>query len=173
MKAIVHDEYGAPDEVLELREIERPTAGEGEVLVRVAAAPIAGDDWHLVQGLPYVARLVTGLRAPKTPVPGRDLAGTVEAVGAGVTRLRPGDEVFGWCEGAFAEYAAVPEENLANKPAGVSFEAGMTQFGGHAIYLNPNDIQLGARETVADAARNLERWVDAIAARTFKHETVI
>jgi NADPH:quinone reductase-like Zn-dependent oxidoreductase len=122
VKAIVQDEYGAPEEVLALREIDKPAVADDEVLVRVRAAAVAGDDWHLMRGQPYVARMEMGLRRPKSRVPGRDLAGTVEAVGAEVEEFEPGEEVFGWCEGAFAEYASVPEKALAPKPANLTPE---------------------------------------------------
>jgi NADPH:quinone reductase-like Zn-dependent oxidoreductase len=122
MKAIVQDEYGAPEDVFKLQETDKPTVGDGEVLVRVHAAPVSGDDWHLRRGLPYVARFVTGLRKPRNRVPGLELAGTVEAVGKDVTTLQPGDEVFGWCDGSFAEYASVPEGQLVLKPANLTLE---------------------------------------------------
>jgi NADPH:quinone reductase-like Zn-dependent oxidoreductase len=122
MRAIVQQRYGAPEEVLALREIDRPTIKDDEVLVQVLAAPVAGDDWHLMRGWPYVARVATGLLRPKNSTPGRELAGRVEAVGRRVTQLRPGDEVFGWCDGGLAEYAAVPERSLAPKPANLTFE---------------------------------------------------
>jgi NADPH:quinone reductase-like Zn-dependent oxidoreductase len=124
MKAIVQDKYGSP-EVLELRDIDKPEIGDDEVLVRIRAAGANPADWAIMSGLPYIARPVYGLRKPKNAVRGTDVAGTVEAVGTGVTRLQPGDEVFGWCSGlggAFAEYASVSEEALALKPANLSFE---------------------------------------------------
>ena len=124
MKAIVQDKYGSP-EVLELRDIDKPEIGDDEVLVRIRAAGVNPADWAIMSGLPYIARPVYGLRKPKNAVRGTDVAGTVEAVGTGVTRLQPGDEVFGWCSGlggAFAEYASVSEEALALKPANLSFE---------------------------------------------------
>lgn len=131
MKAIVQSVYGPPDEVLALREIDRPSVGDGDVLVRVHAASLHPDVWHAVQGVPYVLRIMgSGLRKPKNPVPGIDVAGHVEAVGTKVTRFRPGDEVFGeivagnqWRNGgAYAEFAAAPEGTLAFKPAGLTFE---------------------------------------------------
>ena len=122
MKAIVQDTYGSPD-VLELKDIDRPEPGEGEVLVRVAAAGVDPGVWHLLSGLPYALRLMGfGLRAPKVRVRGRDVAGTVEAVGASVTRFRPGDAVFGISEGSFAEYTCAPEDRFVAKPDGLSFE---------------------------------------------------
>jgi NADPH:quinone reductase-like Zn-dependent oxidoreductase len=121
MQAIVQDRYGSA-EVLRAQDIERPEIGDAEILVRVHAASIHLGDWVLMTGVPYVMRMATGLRKPKNRVPGTDVAGTVEAVGAGVTRFRPGDEVFGWCAGAFAEYAAASEDQFATKPASRSFE---------------------------------------------------
>src|SRR5918993_515759 len=124
MKAVAQDKYGSP-EVLELRDIDKPEIGEDEVLVRVHAAGVNPADWAIMGGLPYIARPVYGLRKPKNAVRGTDVAGAGGAVGAVVTRLRPGDEVFGWCGGlggAFAEYAAASEEALAPKPAGLTFE---------------------------------------------------
>src|SRR5207237_382776 len=104
MKAIVQDRYGSPD-VLELREIDRPVNGDDQVRVRVHMAGVDQGVEHEVAGLPYLFRIAgIGVRAPKNPIPGHDVAGTVEAVGEKVTGLRPGDEVFGTCRGAFAEY---------------------------------------------------------------------
>lgn len=116
------DRYGAPEETFQLREIDRPTVGDAEVLVKVHAAPVSGTDWHLYRGLPYVARFVTGLRKPKSRVPGFDLAGTVEAVGKDVVTFQPGDEVFGWCGGSFAGYASGPENQFVRKPANLTLE---------------------------------------------------
>jgi NADPH:quinone reductase-like Zn-dependent oxidoreductase len=130
MRAVFQGAYGSAD-VLQMREIATPVAAAGEVLVRVRAASVHPDVWHVLTGLPYVLRLLgAGLRKPKNPVPGTDLAGVVVAVGAGVTRLRAGDEVFGetiqgmqWVNGgAYAEYATAPEAGLVTKPAHVSFE---------------------------------------------------
>ena len=130
MKAIVQDRYGSTD-VLELQEIERPTAKDDEVLVRVRATSVHPDVWHAMKGVPYVLRIMgSGLRRPKNPVPGTDLAGVVEAVGSNVTRFHTGDEVFGASVGAnlwgnggtYAEYAAVPAARLQLKPANLTFE---------------------------------------------------
>jgi NADPH:quinone reductase-like Zn-dependent oxidoreductase len=121
LKAIVQDRYG-PAGVLEARDIDRPEIGDGEVLVRVHAASVHVGDWILMTGSPFVMRFATGLRRPKNRVPGTDIAGTVEAVGEAVQGLRPGDEVFGWCAGAFAEYASAPEEQLVKKPARLTFQ---------------------------------------------------
>jgi NADPH:quinone reductase-like Zn-dependent oxidoreductase len=121
MQAIIHSRYGSPD-ALELKDIDTPVVTDDAVLVRVHAAAVGKGDWLTVQGLPYVARLRYGVPNPKHPVPGFDVAGRVEAVGPNVTQLRPGDAVFGWCEGSFAEYASVPEGQLARKPANLTFE---------------------------------------------------
>lgn len=126
MKAIARDTYG-PADGLELRNIERPEIGGGEVLVRVHAAGVDRGVWHVMTGLPYPIRLAGyGFRAPKSPVPGADVAGVVEAVGSDVTRFAPGDEVFGIGTGAFAEYARAPADKLAPKPANLSFEQAAT-----------------------------------------------
>jgi NADPH:quinone reductase-like Zn-dependent oxidoreductase len=121
MKAIVYRRFGSP-EVLELREVDQPQVGKGEVLVRVRAASVNPADWYLMAGFPYVARAQMGLRKPKTGRLGVDLAGVVAAVGGGVTRFQPGDEVFGVGAGTLAECVAVPEDGLVRKPANLSFE---------------------------------------------------
>jgi NADPH:quinone reductase-like Zn-dependent oxidoreductase len=121
MKAIIQDRYGDLD-VLAFKDIAQPVPTDNEVLVRVHAAAVGKGDWLTVQGLPYVARMRYGLPNPKHPVPGFDVAGRIEAVGPNVTQLQPGDAVFGWCDGAFAEYVAVPEGQLAQKPVKLTFE---------------------------------------------------
>jgi NADPH:quinone reductase-like Zn-dependent oxidoreductase len=121
MKAIVYHNYGSPD-VLKCEEIEKPTAGDNEVLIKVRAASVNPLDWHLMRGTPYIGRIMTGLRKPKITRPGVDVAGQVEAVGRNVTQFKPGDEVFGSCRGAFAEYACTSESALVMKPDDVTFE---------------------------------------------------
>jgi NADPH:quinone reductase-like Zn-dependent oxidoreductase len=121
MKAIVHDSYGSPD-VLGLEEIDKPVIGDDQVLVRVKAASVNPLDWHFMRGTPYLVRIQAGLSKPKRKTRGADLAGQVEAVGKSVTRLQPGDEVFGEASGAFAEYVAASEKVLAPKPPNISFE---------------------------------------------------
>jgi len=121
MKAIVQDHYGT-QAALKLGDIDKPAVGDGEVLVRVQAASVHVGDWVLMAGVPRLMRMATGLRKPKHRVPGTDIAGVVEAVGKDVTRLHPGDEVFGWCTGAFAEYASAPESQFLPKPANLTFE---------------------------------------------------
>jgi NADPH:quinone reductase-like Zn-dependent oxidoreductase len=122
MKAIVRYRYGSPD-VLELGDIEKPDVADEEVLVRVHAAGVDRGVWHIMTGLAYPIRLAGfGLRAPKNPVIGMDLAGVVEAVGKDVSRFRPGDEVFGIGKGAYAEYAPALGAKLAPKPENLTFE---------------------------------------------------
>src|SRR5438874_2589391 len=125
MRAIVQHRYGdAPEDVLRSDEAARPTIGPDEVLVQVHAASVDRGTWHVMAGLPYPIRLAGfGLRRPKGLNPGRSVAGIVEAVGAGVAGFKPGDEVFGVCEGgSFAEYALAHAAKLAAKPANLSFE---------------------------------------------------
>ncbi|MGB3715678.1 MAG: NAD(P)-dependent alcohol dehydrogenase [Candidatus Promineifilaceae bacterium] len=125
MKAIVFTEYGSPD-VLQLKEVEKPTPKEDEVLVTVHAASVNARDWHLMRADPFLVRLMTGLLKPKNKMFGSDVAGRVEAVGRNVKQFQPGDEVFGdigqYGNGAFAEYASVPEDALALKPTSMTFE---------------------------------------------------
>jgi NADPH:quinone reductase-like Zn-dependent oxidoreductase len=125
MKAIVYEKYGPPD-VLELKEVEKPAPKDDEVLIRVHAASVTFGDLAAVKGEPFMVRLSLGLREPKFKIPGKDLAGRVEAVGAKVKEFKPGDEVFGdisecgW--GAYAEYVAVPESAIVLKPTNISFQ---------------------------------------------------
>jgi NADPH:quinone reductase-like Zn-dependent oxidoreductase len=123
MKAIVQERFGPPD-VLQLADIDVPRIGAGEVLVRVRAAALNPYDWHMMRGDPYMARLMgpVGLTRPKSRVAGIDAAGQVEAVGADVRGLRPGDEVLGFCPGSFAEYARTTVDLLVPKPVNLTFE---------------------------------------------------
>jgi len=121
MKAIVYTKYGSPD-VLQLKDVEKPTPKDNEVLIKIHAASANPLDWHRMRGAPFLVRLDEGLRKPRNPRLGADIAGRVEAVGNNVTQFQPGDEVFGVCAGGFAEYASVPESKLALKPANSSFE---------------------------------------------------
>jgi NADPH:quinone reductase-like Zn-dependent oxidoreductase len=125
MKAIVQDEYGSAD-VLRFEDVETPVAGKGEVLLRVGAASAFIGDWHIMTGTPYAIRLVSGLRAPKQRVRGQDVAGTVEALGEGVTGFRVGDQVFGVGVGTFAEFATARADRLAPMPTNLSFEEAAT-----------------------------------------------
>jgi NADPH:quinone reductase-like Zn-dependent oxidoreductase len=120
MKAIVQDRYGSAD-VLELRDLEDPVVGEKEVLVRVHAAGCGPDVWHFMTGRPYFARLMIGLRKPKVAARGWDVAGTVETVGAAVSDFQPGDEVMGFAQGSFAEFALGDPSKLVPKPVELSF----------------------------------------------------
>ena len=121
MQAMVQDTYGRA-EVIQLRDIDKPEIGDREVLVRIRAAGVNPADWAIMSGLPYIARPVYGLRKPKVSVRGTDVAGTVEAVGTGVTRFQVGDEVYGSSDGSYAEYTAAAEDKLALKPANLTFE---------------------------------------------------
>jgi len=120
MKAIVQDRYGSAD-VLELRDIDKPNLDDDDVLVRVHSAGLDRGVWHMVTGLPLMIRIMGfGFRGPKSRVPGNDVAGRVEAVGKNVTRFQAGDDVFGGCNGSFAEYTCAKEDNLAPKPANLT-----------------------------------------------------
>lgn len=124
MKAAVYYDYGSPD-VLQVREIEKPTPADDEVLIKVRAAAANPADWRLMRGIPSILRILFRVPKPSHTRPGRpgiDVAGQVEAVGKNVTRFKPGDQVFGACRGAFAEYACAPESKLAMKPPNVTFE---------------------------------------------------
>ena len=131
MKAIVQDGYGPPQRVLKLGEVDRPPVGDDDVLIRVRATSVNTPDWITVTGVPYILRLGLGLRKPRTPVRGTDVAGVVEAVGKNVTDLESGDEVFGSSgentfttrpPGTFAEFTVAPESRLIKKPTGLTFE---------------------------------------------------
>ena len=124
MRAIVQQKYGAPGDVLRLTEVAMPAVGAQDVLVSVRASSANPWDWHFIRGEPVLLRTagLGGVRTPKFPVPGGDLAGTVERAGSGVTAFKPGDEVYGFAHGAFAEYIAVPEGSLAPKPGNLTFE---------------------------------------------------
>src|ERR1700736_4384350 len=169
MKAIVQDTYGSPD-ILELRDIDKPVIGDNDVLIRVRAAGVNPADWAIVGGLPYIARPVYGMGKPKNRVRGTDVAGEVEAVGASVTRFRPGDEVFGWCGhlgGAFAEYASVSEDALVTKPTTLSFEqAAAVPMAGTVALLalrNHGKVQAGQKVLVNGASGGIGTFAVQIA----------
>jgi NADPH:quinone reductase-like Zn-dependent oxidoreductase len=124
MKAIVQHEYGAPQDVLQLTEVEMPAVGAEDVLVAVRASSANPWDWHFIRGEPVLLRpaALGGVRKPRFPVPGGDLAGTVAQAGSGVTAFKPGDEVYGFGHGAFADYIAVHQTSLAPKPGNLTFE---------------------------------------------------
>jgi len=121
MKAIVYQNYGSPD-VLRLEDTEKPAPKDNELLIKVRAASLNPLDWHFMRGVPYVVRIIAGLRKPKFIGLGADVAGQIEAVGKTVTQFKPGDDVFGGCRGAFAEYACASESDLVIKPDNVTFE---------------------------------------------------
>ncbi|MDC2952053.1 NAD(P)-dependent alcohol dehydrogenase [Streptomyces heilongjiangensis] len=123
MAAVVQERYGTePEAVLRMARLARPALGPGQVRVRVRASSVDRGTWHLMAGLPYAVRPVSGLRAPKLPNPGRNLAGVVEAVAPDVTGFAPGDEVYGTAAAAFAEHAVARHDRIATKPAGLTFE---------------------------------------------------
>jgi NADPH:quinone reductase-like Zn-dependent oxidoreductase len=122
MKAIVQDEYGPAKDVLALQDIDQPVVKDDEVLVDIQASSIHIGDYYVLRGVPKIMRPVFGLRRPKHRVPGTDIAGIVEAVGAQVTQFKAGDEVYGWCHGGFAEYVSTSESQLSPKPASLTFE---------------------------------------------------
>ena len=166
MKAITQDKYGSAD-VLRLRDIERPTPSEREVLVRVQAAGIARGVLHVMTGEPYLMRLVGfGLLKPKNPVPGQDVAGTVTATGDGVTRFDVGDEVFGIAKGSFAEYAVAREDKLSHKPENLSFEqaaavpiSGLTALGA----LDAARVTVGSNVLIVGASGGVGTYAVQIA----------
>jgi NADPH:quinone reductase-like Zn-dependent oxidoreductase len=156
MRAIVQDRYGDLD-VLELRDIDRPVPKANEVLVRVHAAGLDRGVWHVMTGLPYMIRFIGfGVRRPKVRVRGMDLAGRVEAVGEQVTRFRPGDAVFGWADGSYAEYATVPEDHLAPMPASIGFEQAaavpISGFAALQAVRDEGEVQPGQKVLVIGAA---------------------
>ena len=171
MKAVVQTGYGSAD-VLRLDEIEKPSIGEKNVLIKVHAASVNALDWHITRGKPYFLRLFAGLRAPRDRVRGVDVAGTVEAVGKDVTRIKPGDDVFGGSDGSFAEYAVTTEERLAPKPPAVTWEqaatlnvAGLTALQGlrDRAQLRPGQSLLvaGAGGGVGTFAVQIGKWLGA------------
>ncbi len=155
MRAIMQDEYG-PAGVLRLQHIDRPAVGDDQVLVRVRASSVNIGDLFMMTGTPYILRLAFGLRRPRIRIRGLDIAGVVEAVGRDVTRLQPGDEVYGLGDGALAEYVCVHADRLARKPAGLTFEqaaaapnAGLTAL--HGVQRS-GQVQPGHRVLVNGAS---------------------
>ncbi len=167
MKAIVQKKFGSPDDVLELQEIDKPVVKDDEVLVRVHAASIHIGDSYGMRGVPYLLRPVFSLSRAKNRVPGTDIAGTVEAVGKSVTQLRPGDEVFGWCKGAFAEYVSVSEDALALKPANLTFEqagaVGVSAFTALQALRDQGKVQPGQRVLITGASGGVGTFAVQIA----------
>lgn len=168
MKAIVQDTYGSAV-VLQCRDIATPTIREDDILIRVRAAAVNPADWAIMGGLPYIARPAPmyGLRSPNMRIRGTDVAGQVEAVGSAVTRFRPGDEVFGWCRGAFAEYAAASEHGLAHKPSSLTFEqaAAVPMAGSAAIQAlrDHGEVRAGQKVLVNGASGGIGTFAVQIA----------
>jgi NADPH:quinone reductase-like Zn-dependent oxidoreductase len=155
MKAIIQTRYGSPD-VLQLTDVDKPVVKDDEVLVHVHAAAVNIGDWHLLRGVPYVVRLVAGLRRPRREIPGLDVAGQVEAVGAHVEQFRPGDEVFGWCKGAFAEYVCAAASNLLPTASNLTLEqsaaVGDSAFTALAAVRDQGKVQPGQRVLINGAS---------------------
>jgi NADPH:quinone reductase-like Zn-dependent oxidoreductase len=172
MRAIVQDRYG-PEEVLHLADLPDPVIGDDEVLVRVAAAGVDRGVWHIMTGTPYLARLAFGLSRPKNPVRGMDVAGTVEAAGAAVTRFRRGDQVFGVCGGSFAELAVSREKHLAHKPAEVTFAqaAAAPTSGTTALQALRGRVQPGQRVLVLGAGGGVGHFAVQVAKSLGTHVT--
>ena len=167
MKAVVRDTYGSVD-VLRLAEIAEPVADEGEVVVRVRAAGVDQGVWHLLTGTPYVMRAAGfGIRAPKNPLLGYDVAGRIEDVGVSGGPFRPGDEVFGTCRGSFAEYAVARADRLASKPNNVTFEqAAATPISGYAALQAVRDhgkVKAGRRVLIIGAGGGVGTFAVQIA----------
>ncbi len=168
MKAVVWERYGEPEQVLELRELDRPSPGEGEVLVRVRASSVNPLEWHTISGVPYIARLSEGLRRPKNPRIGVDFAGIVEAVGPGVTDLALGVEVFGGKRGSLAEYVVVQaDRTILPKPLNLSFEqAGSVAVAGITALQGLRDkgrLQAGQRVLINGASGGVGTFAVQIA----------
>ncbi len=166
MKAIVYSNYGSPD-VLRCEVIEKLTPKDDEVLIKVRAASVNPYDWHFMRGLPYFLRLRVGLRKPKDTRLGVDAAGQVETIGRNVTQFKPGDEVFGLCRGAFAEYACASESKLARKQGNVTFEqaasvpiAGLTALQG---LRDKGQLQPGQKVLINGAAGGVGTFAVQIA----------
>jgi NADPH:quinone reductase-like Zn-dependent oxidoreductase len=149
MRAITYDAYGSAD-VLALTEIARPVPADEEVLVRVHSAGVERGAWHIMTGKPYLGRLAFGLRAPRNPVLGIEVAGTVDAVGSAVTRFAVGDEVYGFAKGSFAEYAVAREDRLSAKPGNLTFEqaAAVPVSGATALQALTDSGRLQSGQTV-------------------------
>jgi len=174
MKAIVQYEYGSPD-ILRLEDVEKPIPDDDEVLVRVQASSVNPYDWHVMRGTPYLVRMQFGLRKPKEPIQGADMAGRVEAVGKDVTEFQPGDEVFSETRRSFAEYVCVRQDRLALKPANVSFEqaaavplAGLTALQG---LRDKGQVQQGDRVLVNGASGGVGTFAVQIAKSLGAHVT--
>lgn len=176
MKAVVQRSYGSTEQ-LELADVADPVPGKGEVLVRVAAAGVDRGTWHVLTGLPLVARLGLGLRRPKYPIPGRDVAGVAVAVGPEVRSIAMGDEVIGTADGSFAELAVVPERRLARKPAGLSLvEAATLPVSGLTALQAVADlaqVRAGQHVLVTGASGGVGSYAVQLAAARGAHVTAV
>ena len=166
MRAIVYRSYGSPD-VLQWEEIEKPTAGDNEVLIKVRAASVNPYDFHFIRGEPYLLRLMAGPLRPKDTRLGVDVAGQVEAVGRNVTQFKAGDQLFGICRGAFAEYACTSESGLAMKPENVTFEqaaaVGIAGFTALQGLRDKGHVQPGQKVLITGAAGGVGTFAVQIA----------
>jgi NADPH:quinone reductase-like Zn-dependent oxidoreductase len=166
MKAAIYTSYGPPD-VVRISDVEKPVPKDDEVLIKVRATSVNPLDWRLMKGEPFILRLFFGLRKPRSGRPGIDVAGEVEAVGSNVTQFKPGDEVFGACRGAFAEYACTAQSKLVMKPGNVTFEqaasvnvAGLTALQGLRDH---GKIQPGSKVLINGAAGGVGTFAVQIA----------
>ncbi|MBM7774449.1 NADPH:quinone reductase-like Zn-dependent oxidoreductase [Actinokineospora baliensis] len=175
MRAVVQDEYGEAHDVLRVAEIDQPVIAADEVLVRVHAAGVDRGAWHLMAGMPYPVRMATGLGKPKTPVRGRDLAGRVEAVGAAVTTLSPGDEVFGIGEGSFAEFARAKAAKLVARPENLTpVQAAALPISGLTALQSVRDrakVQAGQKVLVIGASGGVGAFAVQVAKARGAHVT--
>lgn len=175
MKAIIYRGYGEPLEILSLEEVDKPVPKDDEVLIRVQAAGLNPLDSHLMTT--FLGRLMTGLRKPKYSVPGRDLAGVVEAAGSKVKRFKPGDEVFGCCKGACAEFAVASEKGLAAKPSNISFEeaaaVGVAGFTALQGLRDAAKLQPGQRVLIIGASGGVGTFAVQIAKVLGSHVTAV
>ena len=171
MKAIVYYNYGSPD-VLKCEELKKPTPGDDEVFIEVRAASVNPLDWHFMRGTPYILRIHAGLRKPKITRLGVDVAGQVEAVGRNVNQFKPGDEVFGSCRGAFAEYVCTSESALVTKPDNVTFEqaasAPVAAFTALQTLRDKEHVQPGQKVLINGASSGVANPLSALFGR-LKH----
>jgi NADPH:quinone reductase-like Zn-dependent oxidoreductase len=169
VKAVVQRRYGSAV----FGDLDVPVPGEGEVLLEVRAAGVDMGVWHLLTGKPYLLRFIGfGLRGPKSPVPGRDVSGVVTEIGPGVTGFDVGDEVFGTCEGSFAEHAVAPVSQLARKPEGISFtEAAAVPISGGTALQGLRGVQPGQRVLVLGAGGGVGSYGVQIAKALGAHVT--
>ena len=163
MKAFAQDSYGSAD-VMQSRDLDRPQIAADQVLVRIRAAGVNPADWAIMQGLPYIARPVYGLRRPKAGTRGTDVSGIVEAIGNRVTRFKPGDEVFGSADGSYAEFAAAAEDQLVSKPANLTFEqAAAVPMAGQVALLALRGVEAGHRVLINGASGGIGSFAVQIA----------